>query len=86
MASPSVRSWWADQFSTKVYEGSTKSLYIWNDMNEPSVFNGPEVGCCRVLHLCLFCRPVWGVCAGVGCTGACPSAAGASRRAHALPN
>lgn len=26
-----------------MYEGSTKSLYIWNDMNEPSVFNGPEV-------------------------------------------
>ena len=28
----------------QVYEGSTKNLYIWNDMNEPSVFNGPEVG------------------------------------------
>lgn len=25
-------------------QGSTKHLYIWNDMNEPSVFNGPEVG------------------------------------------
>ncbi|CAI9285162.1 unnamed protein product [Lactuca saligna] len=25
------------------YSGSTPSLYIWNDMNEPSVFNGPEV-------------------------------------------
>lgn len=25
-------------------QGSTKDLYIWNDMNEPSVFNGPEVG------------------------------------------
>lgn len=23
--------------------GSTPSLYTWNDMNEPSVFNGPEV-------------------------------------------
>lgn len=28
----------------QVYQGSTKNLYIWNDMNEPSVFNGPEVG------------------------------------------
>ena len=24
------------------YHGSTPSLYTWNDMNEPSVFNGPE--------------------------------------------
>lgn len=43
MTSPAVRDWWSQQFSTKVYEGSTKSLYIWNDMNEPSVFNGPEI-------------------------------------------
>jgi len=38
-----VRSWWADQFSYDKYEGSTPSLFTWNDMNEPSVFNGPEV-------------------------------------------
>ena len=25
------------------YKGSSKDLYVWNDMNEPSVFNGPEV-------------------------------------------
>jgi hypothetical protein len=24
-------------------EGSTLDLFTWNDMNEPSVFNGPEV-------------------------------------------
>ena len=24
-------------------QGSTLSLFTWNDMNEPSVFNGPEV-------------------------------------------
>ncbi|KHN31186.1 Neutral alpha-glucosidase AB [Glycine soja] len=40
---PEIRSWWADKFSYQSYEGSTPSLYIWNDMNEPSVFNGPEV-------------------------------------------
>ena len=39
----SVRSWWADQFAYNRYVGSTPSLYTWNDMNEPSVFNGPEV-------------------------------------------
>ncbi|XP_057550322.1 probable glucan 1,3-alpha-glucosidase [Amaranthus tricolor] len=41
--SPEVREWWAEKFSYKNYAGSTPSLYIWNDMNEPSVFNGPEV-------------------------------------------
>ena len=34
---------WADQFAVDKYEGSTLDLYTWNDMNEPSVFNGPEV-------------------------------------------
>ncbi len=24
-------------------QGSKENQYIWNDMNEPSVFNGPEV-------------------------------------------
>jgi alpha 1,3-glucosidase len=40
---PRVRQWWAEQFALDKYEGSTPDLYVWNDMNEPSVFNGPEV-------------------------------------------
>lgn len=40
---PGVRDWWAAQFAVDKYHGSTPNLYIWNDMNEPSVFNGPEV-------------------------------------------
>lgn len=40
---PHVRDWWSNQFSVDNYEGSTTHLYTWNDMNEPSVFNGPEV-------------------------------------------
>lgn len=24
-------------------QGSEDNLYVWNDMNEPSVFNGPEI-------------------------------------------
>jgi alpha 1,3-glucosidase len=40
---PKARDWWADQFAFDKYEGSTADLYTWNDMNEPSVFNGPEV-------------------------------------------
>ncbi|KAK6128410.1 hypothetical protein DH2020_037846 [Rehmannia glutinosa] len=43
MVNPEIRSWWAEKFSCKNYVGSTPSLYIWNDMNEPSVFNGPEL-------------------------------------------
>lgn len=38
-----VRKWWVDQFSLENYEGSAHNLHIWNDMNEPSVFNTPEL-------------------------------------------
>ena len=43
VTNPDVREWWATKFSLDSYKGSTKDLYIWNDMNEPSVFNGPEI-------------------------------------------
>eukprot|EP00036_Acanthoecidae_sp_10tr_P011152 CAMPEP_0182925880 /NCGR_PEP_ID=MMETSP0105_2-20130417/10710_1 /TAXON_ID=81532 ORGANISM="Acanthoeca-like sp., Strain 10tr" /NCGR_SAMPLE_ID=MMETSP0105_2 /ASSEMBLY_ACC=CAM_ASM_000205 /LENGTH=901 /DNA_ID=CAMNT_0025063749 /DNA_START=26 /DNA_END=2731 /DNA_ORIENTATION=+ len=38
-----VRDWWASQFAYDKYGGTTEHMYFWNDMNEPSVFNGPEV-------------------------------------------
>ncbi|XP_064599881.1 neutral alpha-glucosidase AB-like [Liolophura sinensis] len=40
---PEVRDWWANNFAFEEYEGSTENLMVWNDMNEPSVFNGPEI-------------------------------------------
>ncbi|XP_013773829.1 neutral alpha-glucosidase AB-like isoform X2 [Limulus polyphemus] len=40
---PEVRDWWASKFGLDHYKGSTLQLFTWNDMNEPSVFNGPEV-------------------------------------------
>jgi alpha 1,3-glucosidase len=40
--SPQIRDWWAQQFHYSRYD-STPDLYTWNDMNEPSVFSGPEV-------------------------------------------
>ncbi|XP_060014913.1 neutral alpha-glucosidase AB isoform X3 [Lagenorhynchus albirostris] len=40
---PKMRAWWANMFRFDNYEGSSPNLYVWNDMNEPSVFNGPEV-------------------------------------------
>ena len=34
------------------YKGSTPDLYTWNDMNETSVFNGPEITFHKdVLHM-----------------------------------
>ncbi|XP_071162739.1 neutral alpha-glucosidase AB-like isoform X2 [Mytilus edulis] len=40
---PEVRKWWESKFLLSEYEGSTNDLHTWNDMNEPSVFNGPEI-------------------------------------------
>lgn len=40
---PAARFWWGELFRYDNYVGSTPFLYTWNDMNEPSVFNGPEV-------------------------------------------
>ncbi|KAK4995943.1 glucosidase II [Elasticomyces elasticus] len=40
--SPSARKWWAGLFQYAKFPSSAPNLFIWNDMNEPSVFNGPE--------------------------------------------
>ncbi|XP_042639632.1 neutral alpha-glucosidase C [Orycteropus afer afer] len=40
---PKVREWYSGLFAFPVYQGSTDILFIWNDMNEPSVFRGPEL-------------------------------------------
>ena len=40
--SPAARSWWASLFKYSKFIGTAKNVHIWNDMNEPSVFNGPE--------------------------------------------
>jgi alpha 1,3-glucosidase len=34
--------WWKTLFRYDRWKGTTPSTFIWNDMNEPSVFNGPE--------------------------------------------
>ena len=68
--SPKAMQWWADQYSLANWKHSTLNLYLWNDMNEPSVFNGPEVrpAClpgCRALPQSRPCaRPAAG-CAGL---------------------
>ncbi|MFH4978179.1 hypothetical protein AB6A40_004888 [Gnathostoma spinigerum] len=40
---PVVRDYWAGNFAFDKYDGSTEDVFVWNDMNEPSVFSGPEI-------------------------------------------
>ncbi|KAK9766590.1 glucosidase II, partial [Basidiobolus ranarum] len=40
---PAARDWWIKQFGFDKYKCTTDSLFTWNDMNEPSVFSGPEI-------------------------------------------
>lgn len=37
-----VRKYFADQYLLDKFTTTTKEVGIWNDMNEPSIFNGPE--------------------------------------------
>lgn len=39
---PAAIKWWQSLFSYSAFTGSAPNMFIWNDMNEPSVFNGPE--------------------------------------------
>ncbi|KAI1725884.1 glycosyl hydrolases family 31 domain-containing protein [Ditylenchus destructor] len=39
---PTTRDYWSKKFAFNQYKGSTDALFTWNDMNEPSVFGGPE--------------------------------------------
>lgn len=40
---PAARTWWKSLFPFNRFKGTMNNVWIWNDMNEPSVFNGPEV-------------------------------------------
>jgi len=40
---PAASRWWSERFLYSNFEHSNPNLFIWNDMNEPSVFSGPEV-------------------------------------------
>ncbi|PLB51893.1 hypothetical protein P170DRAFT_506814 [Aspergillus steynii IBT 23096] len=39
---PEARKWWTSLFKYDKFKGTLGNVFIWNDMNEPSVFNGPE--------------------------------------------
>ncbi|KAJ5146441.1 uncharacterized protein N7515_001005 [Penicillium bovifimosum] len=40
---PAAHAWWATLHKFDKFKGSLQNLFIWNDMNEPSVFNGPDM-------------------------------------------
>lgn len=40
---PKVRQYYIDLYDVNKFQGTSNDVHIWNDMNEPSVFNGPEV-------------------------------------------
>tara|TARA_R110002003_G_scaffold145_11_gene13431 strand:- start:9901 stop:12069 length:2169 start_codon:yes stop_codon:yes gene_type:complete len=39
---PAAIDWWKGLFKYDKFKGTASNTFIWNDMNEPSVFNGPE--------------------------------------------
>ncbi|KAK7421328.1 glucosidase II [Neonectria punicea] len=39
---PKAIEWWKTLFKYDYFKGTLENTFIWNDMNEPSVFNGPE--------------------------------------------
>lgn len=39
---PLAVKWWVSLFKFSAFKGTLANTFIWNDMNEPSVFNGPE--------------------------------------------
>ncbi|XP_070164073.1 neutral alpha-glucosidase AB isoform X1 [Polyergus mexicanus] len=40
---PKVIEYYVGLYNLDKFHGTTNDVYIWNDMNEPSVFNGPEI-------------------------------------------
>nr|VZI37796.1 unnamed protein product [Spirometra erinaceieuropaei] len=40
---PEVQNWWADLFLSSTFLRENSMFYVWNDMNEPSVFSGSEI-------------------------------------------
>ncbi|RKU44917.1 hypothetical protein DL546_003194 [Coniochaeta pulveracea] len=39
---PTAIEWWTSLFKYDKFKGTMENTWVWNDMNEPSVFNGPE--------------------------------------------
>lgn len=42
---PLTREYWASLYGLQSYKGTTAKTFVWNDMNEPSVFDSFENTC-----------------------------------------
>jgi mannosyl-oligosaccharide alpha-1,3-glucosidase len=40
---PAARAWWTSLFTYDRFKGTMSNVWVWNDMNEPSVFGGPDM-------------------------------------------
>ena len=40
---PAARTWWKTLFPYDKFKGTMSNVWLWNDMNEPSVFGGPDM-------------------------------------------
>ncbi|XP_050315758.1 neutral alpha-glucosidase AB [Anthonomus grandis grandis] len=40
---PATMDYYKKLYSLETFKGTSHDVWIWNDMNEPSVFNGPEI-------------------------------------------
>ncbi|XP_013145415.1 PREDICTED: neutral alpha-glucosidase AB [Papilio polytes] len=40
---PAASKYYSERYRFENFPGTSKNVHIWNDMNEPSVFNGPEI-------------------------------------------
>lgn len=40
---PKAQEYWANLYSLERYKETTKDVFIWNDMNEPTTFSNFEI-------------------------------------------
>lgn len=40
---PETMKWWSSWYNVDKFEGAKDNLHVWNDMNEPAVFTGPDI-------------------------------------------
>ncbi|XP_075987890.1 glucosidase 2 subunit alpha isoform X2 [Anticarsia gemmatalis] len=40
---PAISKYYSERYLFDNFPGTSKDVHLWNDMNEPSVFNGPEI-------------------------------------------
>ena len=44
---PDASEWWSNNYNFGIHRGAAPNVFIWNDMNEPAVFDQPDNTCPR---------------------------------------